>query len=75
MASLSANNPAASALSPCRQICVLDEQSGLCRGCARSRDEIALWSQWDELQRRAIMAQLPDRRRALGWPDEPSKTP
>ncbi len=41
-------------MSPCINICSLDEQ-GYCRGCYRSRDEIARWiamtpdEQWDVL--------------------------
>ena len=41
--------------SPCINICSLDEQ-GYCRGCYRSRDEIAGWiamtpdEQWDVLR-------------------------
>ncbi|MGE3304236.1 MAG: DUF1289 domain-containing protein [Hyphomonadaceae bacterium] len=29
--------------SPCRNICELDPQWGLCRGCGRSVPEIARW--------------------------------
>lgn len=42
-------------MSPCINVCSLDEQ-GLCRGCFRSRDEIARWvtmtpeEQWDVLR-------------------------
>ena len=41
-------------MSPCINICSLDE-GGYCRGCHRSRDEIARWismtpaEQWDVL--------------------------
>jgi len=30
--------------SPCINVCTLDEATGLCRGCARTLDEIARWS-------------------------------
>ena len=41
--------------SPCVKICVLHPEEGLCTGCYRSRDEIALWSRLSPEQRRAIM--------------------
>lgn len=44
--------------SPCNRICILDAVSGLCEGCGRTRDEIALWGSMSETQRRAVMASL-----------------
>lgn len=49
--------------SPCTKVCVLDAATGLCEGCGRTRDEIALWGSLAEAQRRAIMAVLPERLR------------
>lgn len=49
--------------SPCTKLCVLDAASGLCRGCGRSRDEIAAWGAMPEARRRAIMAGLGARMR------------
>jgi predicted Fe-S protein YdhL (DUF1289 family) len=46
---------------PCVNICVLDEKSGLCIGCGRSGDEIARWASMTPSDRRAIMAILPER--------------
>lgn len=54
--------------SPCTKVCVLDGASGLCIGCGRSRDEIAVWGSLPEGRRRAIMAGLPARLRAAGLP-------
>jgi predicted Fe-S protein YdhL (DUF1289 family) len=34
--------------SPCINVCTMDETSGLCRGCARTLDEIARWSSMSE---------------------------
>jgi len=54
--------------SPCINICSLDEQ-GYCRGCCRSRDEIAEWSsmaparQWQVL--RAVEGRLAASRRSV----------
>ncbi|QPM89997.1 DUF1289 domain-containing protein [Pseudooceanicola algae] len=47
--------------SPCVNICVMHPQAGLCTGCLRSRDEIAQWSTLSQDERRAIMAELPER--------------
>lgn len=49
--------------SPCRRVCVMDPDSGLCRGCWRSLAEIAAWSTLDDTQRRQVLVQV-DRRRA-----------
>lgn len=46
---------------PCLAICRIDEASGLCIGCGRSRDEIAAWVEMSEPARLAVMATLPRR--------------
>jgi predicted Fe-S protein YdhL (DUF1289 family) len=46
--------------SPCTGVCTLD-RAGLCRGCARTLDEIAGWQAMSASQRRTIMAALPAR--------------
>jgi predicted Fe-S protein YdhL (DUF1289 family) len=43
----------------------MDEASGLCAGCLRTLDEIALWSVLDEEDKRAVWAALAQRRAAL----------
>jgi predicted Fe-S protein YdhL (DUF1289 family) len=53
-------------LTPCRKICVLDQPSGLCRGCGRSGAEIAAWLGLSNSERTQIMALLPERLSALG---------
>ncbi|MDE2579894.1 MAG: DUF1289 domain-containing protein [Hyphomicrobiales bacterium] len=53
--------PSRAALSPCRQICVMDVDSGLCEGCGRTLKEIAEWAQLSDVQRMTIMMQLDDR--------------
>lgn len=50
--------------SPCTKLCILDERLGLCEGCGRTRDEIALWGSMPDARRRAIMATLPERLKA-----------
>lgn len=39
----------------------MDEPSGLCAGCGRTLDEIALWSVLDDDDKRAVWALLPER--------------
>ena len=46
---------------PCVNVCVL-EADGLCRGCARTADEIARWRDMTPAARRAVMAALPARK-------------
>ena len=48
--------------SPCISICRMDEASGLCEGCHRTIDEIAVWSLLDDAEKLAVIALLPRRR-------------
>ena len=48
--------------SPCISICRMDEASGLCQGCHRTIDEIAVWSLLDDAEKLAVIALLPRRR-------------
>ena len=58
--------PSADVASPCVQLCELDAETGWCRGCLRSIDEIAAWSALDDAQKREIWQRLPARRVAMG---------
>lgn len=51
--------------SPCVQICMIHPEAGLCTGCLRTRDEIAMWSRYSDAEREEIMQALPDRRTRL----------
>lgn len=51
----------ASMESPCVRICVMDPVSGLCRGCARTLDEIVAWGTMSPERRRIIMGELDGR--------------
>lgn len=51
------------ASSPCIKVCVIDPASGLCEGCGRTLQEIAQWARLSEVERQAIMAELPERRK------------
>jgi hypothetical protein len=48
-------------MSPCINICSLDEQ-GFCRGCHRSRNEIAGWIDMTPAQRHTVLRWTEQRR-------------
>jgi uncharacterized protein len=48
--------------SPCINVCKMDEHTGLCSGCLRTVDEIALWSSTDDSRRLSILAAVAKRR-------------
>jgi predicted Fe-S protein YdhL (DUF1289 family) len=43
----------------------MDEATGLCAGCLRTIDEIAVWSALDENERRAVLDSIAARRAQL----------
>jgi len=47
--------------SPCILVCVIDDKTGYCFGCGRTRDEVAAWTQYSDAERDRIMAELPAR--------------
>lgn len=51
--------------SPCVNICKMDARSGLCEGCLRTIDEIAVWSVLSDDDKRAVVAELEQRRAVL----------
>jgi predicted Fe-S protein YdhL (DUF1289 family) len=53
--------------SPCLKICTYDPESGLCRGCGRSLQEIGDWYCMSDAERRAVMEELPERLKVF-WP-------
>ena len=54
--------PPAPIRTPCVQVCVMDQQSGLCLGCYRTIAEVAGWIRLTDAERAAVMADLPSRR-------------
>jgi len=46
---------------PCINVCTMDEDSDLCFGCGRSRDEIAMWGTISQAEKKNIMSELPKR--------------
>jgi predicted Fe-S protein YdhL (DUF1289 family) len=51
--------------SPCTKVCELDADTGWCRGCGRSAEEIGDWFYATDAEKRAILAGLPTRLRRL----------
>ena len=51
--------------SPCKLICEMDIEKGLCKGCARSREEIAMWTRYTDAKRAVIMGELEGRLETL----------
>ncbi len=54
--------PADSVASPCINLCRLDAHTGLCEGCLRTLDEIAVWGSASDTQRRMILMDVEKRR-------------
>ena len=52
--------------SPCIGYCQIDESSGLCLGCARTRSELAAWRDSPSALQEKIWSDLPKRRERLG---------
>lgn len=48
--------------SPCIRVCVIDPQTGLCRGCGRTLAEIAAWPTLDDATRRRVLGAVAARR-------------
>jgi len=46
---------------PCEKICIVDDMSGLCRGCGRGMTEIERWAAFSDSERSRIMSELPRR--------------
>lgn len=57
--------------SPCVNICRMDDATGVCTGCLRTLDEIAVWSLLDDTEKRAVWIEL-ERRRVASWRQPPA---
>jgi predicted Fe-S protein YdhL (DUF1289 family) len=51
---------------PCIGVCQLNEASGLCRGCARTVEELAAWQTADDSYKLRVWDALPERRAREG---------
>ena len=47
--------------SPCKNVCTLDKDSGLCLGCCRYADEIFNWMSFTEEQKKTIISNIEKR--------------
>jgi hypothetical protein len=47
--------------SPCILVCSIDDKTGYCFGCGRTREEIGGWTSYTSAERRQIMETLPAR--------------
>ncbi|AYD01068.1 DUF1289 domain-containing protein [Neorhizobium sp. NCHU2750] len=45
-------------ISPCILVCSIDEKTGYCFGCGRTRDEIASWIGYSDAERQTVMDML-----------------
>jgi predicted Fe-S protein YdhL (DUF1289 family) len=50
--------------SPCIRECVIDQQTGYCRGCWRTLDEISFWTSYTPGEKQRILQCLQARRNA-----------
>ena len=50
--------------SPCISVCRMDSSTGLCVGCLRTLDEIAVWGALDDDARRDVLQAIAARRAA-----------
>ena len=53
--------------SPCNKVCVMNEATGLCRGCMRTIDEIVAWGTATDETKRAIWAEIRRREGEIDW--------
>jgi uncharacterized protein len=56
----------ATVASPCTSVCVLDPVTGLCGGCFRTLEEIAVWIDFSAAEKREVIATLAARRSNFG---------
>ncbi len=59
------SHPPAHSLSPCINICRMDEVTALCRGCFRTLEEISCWSRAAEAEKQTILTAVNRRRTEL----------
>ena len=48
-------------LTPCKKVCAVDGQTGLCLGCGRTLREIGAWTTFSDRERGEIMDSLDER--------------
>ncbi|WP_422836365.1 DUF1289 domain-containing protein [Afipia carboxidovorans] len=58
--------------SPCIAVCVISHETGLCRGCGRTRQEISDWATLTPEERATIMTTLVQRMTNAGMKVSPA---
>ena len=53
--------------SPCISLCEMDKQTGLCRGCLRTIEEIVAWGKADDDYKRAVWSEIRRRESELDF--------
>jgi predicted Fe-S protein YdhL (DUF1289 family) len=48
--------------SPCTKVCLMDLQTGLCRGCYRTLEEIGGWGAMSDAERDEVLRDLEKRK-------------
>ena len=48
-------------VTPCKNICELDNEKQICKTCKRTEEEIASWLDYTPAERKAVMKQIKDR--------------
>lgn len=56
--------------SPCVSLCKMDMERRYCMGCLRTIEEIVAWGKADDDYKRAVWAELPQRRETIHFDDE-----
>ena len=46
---------------PCKNICKINEKSGLCYGCLRTQQEINIWIRLKDTEKKEIVSSLKNR--------------
>ena len=52
--------------SPCINVCTIDEDTGYCRGCFRSLEEVTRWTRLTNEQKQKVVDALPERKARYG---------
>lgn len=51
--------------SPCVNVCVMDDERGVCRGCVRTLGEIANWPSYTRAEKLAVLDTIAQRKAAV----------
>ena len=49
--------------SPCNDVCVMEPETGLCKGCLRTIDEIVAWPSLTDDEKREVLSRVEERSR------------